>query len=165
MNEEEPQVLVEGLEDSQVNDLYEDDEEDQTLGDYKTTVEKQNDALIDNKWKQFLSLCSTDAPQPPKDQRLTLEKSTHAAGKASLPSDIQEVVAADMPELLKLVSSIKNNVLGMRVKIAAIVDRIRLSEANPSDSISLINLRVEVLAEYWSYLCLLAICRVIYLLT
>lgn len=153
--------MVEGLDDEHINDLYDDEEEEQSMGEYKSYAEKQNDALAENKWKQFLALCKNDSVAAvPKGQRLALEKVEQAGSNKALPADIQEVVTADMPELVRLVSSIKNSALGMRVKIAGIIDQIRASDAKLSDSISLINLRVEVLMEYWSYLCLLAIARV-----
>lgn len=157
MEEDQKQVEIDGLDDDAVARLYEDDQEDG--GQYKEQVIKQNDAIVDKKWKQFFSLCKTGdgSQQAPKDSRITLDK--FEQGSKNLPAEIQEVVNTDMADLIKLVSSIKNGVLGMRMRVAEIIDQIKTSEADPQQSISLINLRVEVLAEYWSYLCLLALAR------
>lgn len=57
MEEDQKQVEIDGLDDDAVARLYEDDQEDG--GQYKEQVIKQNDAIVDKKWKQFFSLCKS----------------------------------------------------------------------------------------------------------
>lgn len=149
---------IEGLDDDDLNNLMGDDDshEDGEGHTLVSAVEAQNDALMEYNFKKYLSLFKSKGAKI--DHGLSKEifqKETYKA--ASFPSDVAEIVKMDLPELTKLLSDLKNSIMGMRIKVASIIDFLNESSVDPSDSITLINLRMEVLADYWTYLSLLVL--------
>lgn len=124
-------------------------------------VEQQNDALMEGNFKQFLNLCKVKGMKA--DHRFSKEIFQKESYKSSsFPADVAAIVKMDVSELSKLVSELKNSIMGMRVKLAKVIDLISNSDANPTDAISLINLRIELLSDYWTYLSLLVLKKVTY---
>lgn len=128
---------------------------------YKDMVEEQNDSLLNGDYKtfytQFKGLSSSSAAPLPKMQFLKKD------GEVSTPkpdAELASIIKMDLPELEKLIESMKNAVMVMRLKIGEIIDKVRQHEVAPDKSISLLNLKVEVLTEYISYLCLFALTKV-----
>lgn len=163
MSSEEDHGVVEGMGEDDLNNYIgeEGEEDEEDVSGYLAVVEKQNDALMEGNFKQFLSLCKSEQSGVKVDHKLAKEIFPKESYKSSsFPADVASIVHVDTPELLTLVAALKNSIMGMRVKLAAIVDTIGESEADPQKSISLINLRIEVLADYWSYLSLLVLKKV-----
>ena len=154
---------VEAFDDETMRNFIEEEEEVEETGvgrGYLETVEDQNDCLMDNKLKEFLQMCKTKKAKI--DFNLSKEfLLKDVAPKSTLPKEISDIVSMDAEELKKLLSTLKNSIMGMRIKVATIIDLVNESSSSPQDSISLINLRVEVLCEYWSYLSLFVIKKVI----
>lgn len=154
---------VDGFDDETMKNFIEEEEQEEgPLGrSYLESVEEQNDFLMDGKLKEFLHHCKSKKSKP--DINLSKEfLLKEGAVKAVIDKDLEEIIAMDAKELQSLLSSLKNSIMGMRIKVAKLIDQISQSSTNPGDSISLINLRVEVLCEYWSYLSLFVIKKVIY---
>ena len=163
MSSEEDHGVVQGMGEDDLNNYIgeEGEEDEEDVSGYLAVVEKQNDALMEGNFKQFLSLCKSEQAGVKVDHKLAKDMFQKESYKSSsFPADVASIVRADTPELLTLVAALKNSIMGMRVKLAAIVDAIGESEADPQKSISLINLRIEVLADYWSYLSLLVLKKV-----
>ena len=146
--------------DTMKNFIDEEEAEEGPLGSgYLETVEEQNDCLMDGKLKEFFQLCKNKKTKVDINiSREFLMKETQS--KNALPKELEEIVAMDTEELKSLLSTLKNSVFGMRIKVSRIIDLVSQSSSNPKDSISLINLRLEVLCEYWSYLSLFVIKKV-----
>jgi hypothetical protein len=166
MSSEDERAVVEGLGDNDLQNYIEDEGASENEGEcaYLTVVEQQNDALMEGSFKKFLSLCKMKGMKA--DHRFSKEifqKESYRA--SSFTSEAAEIVKMDLPELTILLSELKNAILGMRMKLAKIVDKISESEADPKNSLPLINLRIEVLLDYWTYLSLLVLKKVFYIVT
>jgi hypothetical protein len=166
MSSEDERAVVEGLDDNDMQNYIEDEGASEEEGEtgYLNLVEQQNDALMEGNFKKFLSLCKMKGQKA--DHRFSKEifqKETYKA--SSFTSEVAELVKLDLPELMVLLSELKNAIMGMRMKLAKIVDRISVSEADPKNSLPLINLRIEVLLDYWTYLSLLVLKKVLQYLT
>lgn len=166
MSSEDERAVVEGLDDDDMQNYIEDEGASEEEGEtgYLNLVEQQNDALMEGNFKKFLSLCKMKGQKA--DHRFSKEifqKETYKA--SSFTSEVAELVKLDLPELMVLLSELKNAIMGMRMKLAKIVDRISESEADPKNSLPLINLRIEVLLDYWTYLSLLVLKKVLQYLT
>lgn len=153
---------VEAFDDETMRNFIEEEDEVEETGvgrGYLETVEDQNDCLMDNKLKEFLHMCKTKKAKV--DFNLSKEfLLKDGTSKGNLPKEIADIVSMDAEELKNLVSTLKNSIMGMRIKVAKIIDLVNECNSNPQDSISLINLRMEVLCEYWSYLSLFVIKKV-----
>jgi hypothetical protein len=153
---------IEGLDDADLKNFIDEEEvvEDGVVGrSYLETVEEQNDHLMAGQLKEFLQSCRSRKARV--DFNVSKEFfQKEVQNKAQLPQDLAEIVAMDSQELTSLIASLKNAVAGMRVKVAKIIDVVSQCSSDPQESISLINLRVEVLCEYWSYLSLFALKKV-----
>lgn len=161
MNSEEEQAQIDGLEDDDLHNFIDEEREsaEEELQNYLTSVEAQNDALVENDFKGFLSLFKKNGVKV--DHKLSKEIFQKESYKSSsFPSDVAAIVKMDLPELTSLLSDLKNSIMGMRIKVATIIDFLKDSGADLGDSISLINLRMEVFTDYWTYLCLLVLKKV-----
>lgn len=172
-SENEDDMMVEGLSEDGLGDYFGeegDEEESQEARTGAATkesqlegVEKQNDSLMANDFKEFLGFCATAGGKiDPKITRELLLKDEVSAKGSVASAEVERIVKMDAMELTTLISTLKNSIMGMRVKLAQIMEHLAESETDPKESISLINLRIEILAEYWSYLSLLVIMKVIY---
>src|SRR3990167_1409608 len=161
MSEEDQVGTIEGLSDQAIDDIYAgfevQDEDNDLEAAYTSFVESQNEAILAGKFKEFFSYC--------KDANL---KSASSSNKPLLivakavAADVSELVKQDSAEIMALITNLKNNVVGMRLQIAGLVDEIKSSGVDTNDAHSLLKLRLEALADYWSYLCLLALYKVVY---
>lgn len=161
MSSEDERAVVDGLDDADMQNYIEDEgaSEDEGEKQYLGLVEQQNDALMEGNFKKFLSLCKMKGQKP--DHRFSKEifqKESYRA--SSFTSEAAEIVKMDSSELTTLLSELKNAIMGMRMKLAKIIDKISESDADPKNSLPLINLRIEVLLDYWTYLSLLVLMKV-----
>lgn len=162
--EEEDDMIVEGLDEEAINEIMGEDQEEgdeeEQMGYHRKKAVEQNDYLLEYKFKDFLKSCN---PENEKSFSVNFKadffRKSEPSAKA-LDPQVQELIEMDMPELEKLIQNLKNCIMSMRVKVAEIIDAIRSSEESPKEAISLVNLRVEILTEYWSYILLLALYRV-----
>lgn len=162
MSSDDERAVVEGLDDGELQNYIQDggDSEEGEDAGYLGQVELQNDALMEGNFKKFIGLCKVKGGKA--DHRFSkeiFEKETYKA--SSFPADVSEIVRMDSPELAVLLKELKNAIMGMRVRLAQITDKLAESDADPQNSISLINLRIEVLLDYWTYLSLLVLKKVL----
>ena len=154
---------MEGLDSDDMNDFVENEDEhsEHHKEDHTGLLEKQNDALMTNNFKEFFSLCKIKGLKPDLSfSKEFIQKDLSMSKQGSLTADTAELIKIDMSELAQLVSSLRNSIMGMRIKVGRIIEVIRESNTDPQESISLINLRIEILTEYWTYLSLLVIMKV-----
>lgn len=165
MDREDASSSIEGLDDEDIKNFIDEEEEeeveDANSKSYLDSVELQNDCLMENKLKEYLQLCKSRKSKIDfgfsKDFFLKESAPKPDSGKSAT-----DLLAMDAEELKLLITNLKNAIMGMRVKVANIIDLVSQSESDPKESISLINLRVEVLCEYWTYLSLLVVKKVKY---
>jgi hypothetical protein len=159
MSEEDNVGTIEGLSDQAIDDIYagfnEQDEGTDLENAYTAFVESQNESIISGKYKEFFSSCK-DA----KNKSASSSSRPFLSVAKAVASDVSELVKKDSAEILTLISNLKNNVVGMRLHIAGLIDGVRNSGIDTKEAHSLLKLRLEVLADYWSYLCLLALFKV-----
>lgn len=159
MSEEDNVGTIEGLSDQAIDDIYAgfeiQDGADNLEAAYTSFVESQNEALLAGKFKEFFSSCKDS-----KIKSSTSSSRPFLSVPKAVAADVSELLKQDSAEILTLVSNLKNNIVGMRLQIAALVDEMRSSGIDTSEAHSLLKLRLEALADYWSYLCLLALFKV-----
>lgn len=159
MSEEDNVGTIEGLSDQAIDDIYAgfeiQDGEDNLEAAYTSFVESQNEALLAGKFKEFFSSC-----KDPKLKSSSSSSRPFLSVPKAVAADVSELLKQDSAEILNLVSNLKNNIVGMRLQIAGLVDEIRSSGIDTKEAHSLLKLRLEALADYWSYLCLLALFKV-----
>jgi hypothetical protein len=156
--DEDEQLFMEGVD---IDDVIEEEFEDEEgAGQQLHRVEAMNDALEAGKFKEFLKACGSgpgDGAKPPSLKGFFYKSDGRAE---PLDAALKAVFERDGPELERLVDRLKNTVLGMRVKLARVVDELSAAEVDVSESLSFLNLRAEALCEYWSYISLFALMKV-----
>jgi hypothetical protein len=158
MEVDEQMAFIEGVDiDDVIDEEFEDEE---GTGQHLRRVEAMNDALEANKFKGFFKTCaleSTEGVKPPNLKGFFYK----SEGKAdALDVALKAVFERDGVELERLIERLQNAVLGMRLKLAHIVDELSAAEVDVAEALSFLNLRVEVLCDYWSYICLFGIMKV-----
>lgn len=169
------EAVIEGI--SDLDDFIEEesheDEPEKVKGQrkggksYRELVESQNDLLLDKNFKEYFKDFSKlggflkNTPDPTIGSFNLLTKDEEKK-KPTIDKETAEIIKMDLPELQKLIDSLKNGVLVMRLRISELIEMIRNSEIDPTNSISLINLRIEILTDYISYLCVFALLKVIF---
>jgi hypothetical protein len=158
MEREESQVFMEGVDfDDVVEEEFEDEE---GAGQQVGRVEAMNDALEASNFKAFLKACGAGASDGAKPPTLRGFFSKREGRADPLDAPLKAVLERDGAELERLVDRLKNSVLGMRLRLARIVDELRGAEVQASEALSFLNLRAEVLCEYWSFISLFAAMKV-----
>ena len=163
MNGDDQSASMEGLDEGDIKNFIGEEEEEENQKDagscYLDLVEQQNDLLIENKFKEFMSVCKDKKSKIDFQfsKQFFLKESNQ---KATISKEVTAILSMDAGELKNIVISLKNSIMGMRVKVAQIIDFLSQSESDPTNSINFINLRVEILCEYWSYLSLLVMMKV-----
>lgn len=161
MDSSDEHVQVEGLDDQDIDDIMGDEYADgDEFESRRTLVERQNDLLVAGKIKEFVkSLMVPDAKADSNlSQNFFLKRDKAAAKSAAVGID-QTTLKQELPDLQELVSNLKNNAIGMRLKLAEVQDELAASGTDQTKSLSIVNLRTEVLLEYWSYLSLFSIMK------
>ncbi len=161
MDSSDEHVQVEGLDDQDIDDImgdaYGDGEDTETR---RALVERQNDLLATDKMKEFLkSLAVPEIKGEPNFKQNFLQKRDKAIAKAGLVDIDPAVLKQDLPDIQELVTNLKNNAIGMRLKLSEVHDELIASGTDQTKSLSIVNLRTEILLEYWSYLSLFAIMK------
>jgi hypothetical protein len=159
MDEDQPQVFLEGVD---IDDVIEEEFEDEEgTGQQLRRVEVMNDALEAGKFREFLKACgpgSSDAVKPASLKGFFYRRE----GKPELlDAELKAVLERDGAELERLVDRLKSAAQGMRVRLARIVDELGAADADAAEALSFLNLRVEALCEYWSFICLFAVMKVV----
>lgn len=159
MDEDEQQVFMEGVD---IDDVIEEEFEDEDgEGQQLRRVEAMNDALEAGRFREFLKACgagSGDAVRP-----ASLKGFFHRREGKPEPLDpvLKAVLERDGADLERVVDRLKSAAQGMRVSLARIVDELGTGAAEASEALSFLNLRVEALCEYWSFICLFAVMKVV----
>ena len=152
---------IEGVD---IDDVIEEESYDED--GYGLTVDKMNESLMNDRFKEYIGLFGEGlgANDEKKKGRSAGDLKgifSRREGKVEgVSEDVRAIVEMDRSEVEVLVDSIKSATVSMRLKAAKMMEDIRNSEADPAESISLVNLRVEVLADYMSYICLLCMMKV-----
>lgn len=150
------------LEDNSIISYREEDEEevDDPLASYPGFIESQNDAMVSDQIELFLSQsninqgCSMD-----KRIKESLFSKGESTQSAQTP-EVREIISMDQDELAKLIKKLNNNILMLRAKIGELIALSKSREVAAKDCpISLLNLRLEVMLEYCSYLSLFSIMK------